>query len=92
MILYRIGQEALTNVRKHASAKTATVTLADASGGYFLRVADDGIGFDPPEAAESGRDTSALRRFASVPSWPAAGYASRAAQGGGTTVEVWIPW
>ncbi|WP_242910256.1 sensor histidine kinase [Actinomadura terrae] len=41
---YRIVQEALTNVVKHAAASTVTVRLAREEGGLVVRVADDGRG------------------------------------------------
>jgi signal transduction histidine kinase len=44
--LYRIVQEALNNVAKHARARTATVILDRSAGGVSLIVEDDGIGFD----------------------------------------------
>ena len=46
--LFRLVQEALTNVRKHAGARAATVTLlADGSGHLTVVIADDGQGFTP---------------------------------------------
>lgn len=46
--VFRLIQEALTNVRKHAAARAATVTLmADASGRLKVVIADDGQGFVP---------------------------------------------
>lgn len=45
--LYRIAQEALHNVVKHASAASVRILLARAGGEVRLSVADDGIGFDP---------------------------------------------
>ena len=45
--LYRLGQEALANVVKHARASTATVHIAVADGTVTVEVADDGRGFDP---------------------------------------------
>jgi signal transduction histidine kinase len=45
--LYRIGQEALHNVVKHAKAQHASVSLRSDDGGLRLEVADDGAGFDP---------------------------------------------
>jgi signal transduction histidine kinase len=42
--LYRIVQEALTNVARHAAAKVATVTLNANAGRLLLRVRDDGRG------------------------------------------------
>jgi signal transduction histidine kinase len=44
--LYRIGQEALNNVAKHAQARNATVLLDRSAGRVSLIVEDDGIGFD----------------------------------------------
>jgi signal transduction histidine kinase len=41
---YRIIQEALTNVRKHAHARSACVQLGFVGDGLRLRVADDGVG------------------------------------------------
>jgi signal transduction histidine kinase len=46
--LFRLVQEALTNVRKHAAAREATVTLmSDRSGQLKVVIADDGQGFIP---------------------------------------------
>jgi len=44
---YRIVQEALNNVAKHAGASRAAVSLAYADGWLVLKVTDDGKGFDP---------------------------------------------
>jgi signal transduction histidine kinase len=48
--LLRIVQEALTNVRKHASARVAQVTLGVTNGHIELAVSDDGVGFDVERA------------------------------------------
>jgi len=45
--LYRIVQEALTNVAKHAGTRQVTVRLDLAGDGPFLEVEDHGVGFDP---------------------------------------------
>jgi signal transduction histidine kinase len=45
--LYRIAQEALTNVAKHAGTEQATVRLSLPPGASFLEVEDRGHGFDP---------------------------------------------
>jgi signal transduction histidine kinase len=45
--LLRIAQEGLTNVRKHANARHAWVTLRSSLEQVELTVADDGRGFDP---------------------------------------------
>lgn len=55
--LFRITQEALNNVIKHASASQVVISLAHEDGMLSLTIADDGVGFDPaqvPEATEHG--------------------------------------
>ena len=51
-VLFRIAQEALTNVTKHAQAAKVEVTIEECSGIVSLIIADDGIGFDPAHDAE----------------------------------------
>jgi len=54
--LFRIAQEALNNVAKHAQAVQVTVEVAVEDGIVRLVVADDGVGFDPRRAgAPDGR-------------------------------------
>ncbi len=53
--LFRIAQEALNNVAKHAGAKQVSVELACEAEEIVLRVADDGAGFDPAAAARGKR-------------------------------------
>jgi two-component system sensor histidine kinase UhpB len=45
--LFRIAQEGLTNVAKHAQASQVTVTLERVPEGVRLAIVDDGVGFDP---------------------------------------------
>jgi signal transduction histidine kinase len=52
--LLRIALEALNNVIKHANAQHVTVDLRFEDKGVCLQIADDGVGFDPVTAKESG--------------------------------------
>ena len=52
--LYRIAQEALNNMLKHAEAGAVTVTLRSDSETVTLEVVDDGQGFDLEVAREGG--------------------------------------
>jgi signal transduction histidine kinase len=52
--LYRITQEALNNVLKHANAHTVRVKLTQDEQNVCLEVADDGEGFDVQQACEAG--------------------------------------
>jgi signal transduction histidine kinase len=45
--LYRVAQEALNNVARHAAAGRVNVTLFDSTDDVTLEIADDGAGFDP---------------------------------------------
>jgi two-component system NarL family sensor kinase len=51
-VLFRITQEALTNIQKHADSANVSLCLAFEGSGLSLRIHDDGRGFD----AESVRD------------------------------------
>jgi PAS domain S-box-containing protein len=53
-IVYRIIQEALTNVRKHSNARKVTIKLQDKDGGVYARVHDDGVGFPVAHATAAG--------------------------------------
>jgi signal transduction histidine kinase len=48
--LYRIAQEALTNVVKHAGTHEASIRLNLGGDAAFLEIRDHGLGFDPPSA------------------------------------------
>jgi signal transduction histidine kinase len=51
-VLFRINQEALTNIAKHAAATHVTVTLAFQRAQVQLTIEDDGQGFNPEQALQ----------------------------------------
>ena len=53
--LYRVAQEALNNVSKHAGARRVGVILERRDRHFALIIEDDGRGFDPAEGAEGER-------------------------------------
>jgi two-component system, NarL family, sensor histidine kinase UhpB len=53
--LYRIAQEALTNVARHSRARNVDVILERRPEDVLLIVEDDGVGFDPGEAGTSAQ-------------------------------------
>jgi signal transduction histidine kinase len=92
VIAYRIAQEALANVRRHAAARTVHVALDQADRGMLLSVADDGVGFDSDAVDATPRPghigmTSMRERAAMAGGWTRV----RSAPGQGATVEVWLP-
>jgi len=85
--LFRIFQEALTNVAKHASARAVVVKLELRNGHIRLSIADDGRGF---EAQARGRGESARWGLAIMQERAAAVGGElhiRSAPGAGTLIE-----
>jgi signal transduction histidine kinase len=61
--LYRVGQEAITNIARHARAETVLIACTVSSGRIALEVEDDGAGFEPSQVArpsESGQGLGLL--------------------------------
>jgi PAS domain S-box-containing protein len=90
--LYRIAQEALTNVTKHARASRATIGLGAAKGRIKLTISDNGRGFKTPRGqigkAESGWGLSIMRERAEA---IGGSFDLDSAPGKGTRIIVEIP-
>jgi two-component system, NarL family, sensor histidine kinase UhpB len=54
LVIYRVAQEGLTNVARHAQATEVLLSLQRGKEGVVLRVIDDGRGFDPGHAEGGG--------------------------------------
>lgn len=93
--LYRIAQEALSNVVKHASAGRARLRLATDAQATVLSVADDGIGFTTSveHTGEHAIQMGGLGLLTMRERATAIGGTIRidAAPGAGTTIEVIVP-
>jgi PAS domain S-box-containing protein len=61
LCLFRVLQEALHNAVRHSGARQFKVSLALASGGIELRVADSGVGFDPEAVTGHGLGLTSMR-------------------------------
>jgi signal transduction histidine kinase len=89
LCLFRVAQEALSNIARHAHASAVTVLLSSRSKGLQLAVSDNGNGFDagrPRERASLGlasmrERVRLLRGELDIESTP----------GRGTTVIAWVP-
>jgi len=90
LCIYRIAQEALGNVAKHAKAKQVQVRLTRSDSRVCLVVSDDGVGFNPDGSGKSGglglinmrervRQLNGTFEFESAP-------------GRGTTVKAEVPF
>ncbi|HYH41618.1 MAG TPA: sensor histidine kinase, partial [Burkholderiales bacterium] len=62
--LFRVAQEALTNIAKHAQAQNVHVELASSEGTLSLSVHDDGVGFDTTAVAGGGQGLRNMRERA----------------------------
>ena len=92
--LFRIAQEALHNVSKHAAARAVDVRVSSTADGTLLRVRDDGSGFDQrqhvPEV-ERGSGGHGLRTMRERAESLGGRFEVVSVPGKGTTVEIAIP-
>ncbi|WP_410659093.1 PAS domain-containing sensor histidine kinase [Amycolatopsis sp. lyj-112] len=91
---FRITQEALVNVRKHANAGSVAVSLTQRDGGVLVKVADDGNGMKPGAAGSydmvSGEHigmASMRERAEGAQGW----FRISSKPGEGTSVDFWLP-
>jgi signal transduction histidine kinase len=89
--LFRIAQEALTNIIKHSSAHRAWIRLEFCSEAVRLEVKDDGCGFDPAPAAPGSRPAWGLLGIQERVTLLGGQYQLETSPGHGTRVEVVIP-
>jgi PAS domain S-box-containing protein len=90
---FRVAQEALTNVVRHAQAKAVTVELRKEDGQLHLRVRDDGVGFDvAPVRDQAVRGASlGLLSMEERASLAGGGLEFKSNPGQGTEVHAWFP-
>jgi PAS domain S-box-containing protein len=87
-VVYRIAQEGLHNVVKHAGARQVRVEIERQPSGLRLRIVDDGRGFDPTRIPEGHLGLAGMRaRAAKV----GGELSIRSRPGSGSTVEVFVP-
>jgi signal transduction histidine kinase len=84
--VYRLVQEALTNVAKHARADVVRVAVGESEGELLVEVQDDGAGFDP-DAASQGFGLAGMRERVSL----AGGTLSISSGEHGTLVRARLP-
>ncbi len=89
--LLRIIQEALSNVRKHAGAHSATVSLELAGDELRLEVADNGRGFDPANPARTGWPRFGLQTMRERAHAVGGRFELSSTPGAGTRIVVSVP-
>ncbi|GAA1309402.1 sensor histidine kinase [Saccharothrix xinjiangensis] len=88
--VFRICQEAVTNVHKHARATTVEITLSSVDNGTLVEIADDGVGIGelPGRNTSEHFGTVEMRERAET----AGGWWSLTDRpGGGALVQFWVP-
>ena len=88
--LFRVTQEALTNVMRHAGATRADMTLAYSAHDLRLTISDDGRGFDLAEVQQDPRRGIGLRNMRERMS-ALSGNLSFHSTAQGTTLQAWLP-
>jgi PAS domain S-box-containing protein len=90
---FRVAQEALTNVVRHAQAKNVSVELRKLAGKLHLRVRDDGIGFDAAAVREQSGICARLGLLSMEERAALAGggLEIKSAPKKGTEVHAWFP-
>jgi signal transduction histidine kinase len=88
MAMFRIAQEALRNIIRHAGASRASMSLSSDAGFYLLEISDDGGGFDPSKINPKSFGLLGIKERVLMFSGT---FQLDAAPGKGTTIRVRIP-
>lgn len=86
--LYRIVQEAVTNVVKHARARKVTISLGRSNGTVVAAVEDDGRGFSPADVAPERLGLVGMRERVTL---LGGRLTVRSSPGGGTSLRAEVP-
>ncbi len=90
---FRVAQEALTNIVRHANARNLSVTLSRTNTHLHLRVRDDGAGFDVAEHRNGAvlGDSLGLLSMEERASLASGGLEVTSSVGHGAEVHAWFP-
>jgi two-component system sensor histidine kinase DegS len=91
IVILRVIQEALQNVRKHAAATSVRVRVAREGNAWTVEVRDDGRGFDPDAAPVAGRRNFGLQFMRERADLIGARFEVRSRPDLGTVVRMAIP-
>jgi two-component system NarL family sensor kinase len=89
VVMYRVAQEAITNICRHSRARRVKIALYEERPHVVLVVGDDGCGFDP--AAKRSRMSFGLTGMAERVSLAGGRLSVHSASGRGTVITVLIP-
>ena len=93
--LFRVAQEALANVARHASASRVNLTISYLDDVVLLDVRDDGVGFDPASTSDHGQPDGGhrfgLHAMAQRLRQAGGGLVIESAAGAGTAINARVP-
>jgi signal transduction histidine kinase/YHS domain-containing protein len=90
--LFRIVQEAWSNIQRHADAQHVTITLRYNHDALYVEIADDGRGFVPPRADTAERGKFGLRGMQERAALVGGSLIIDSAPGQGTRLHIRIPY
>ncbi|MBE2242647.1 MAG: CHASE3 domain-containing protein [Burkholderiaceae bacterium] len=88
LTVYRLVQEALTNIAKYAKARSVHIVLRAHDGRAVIEVGDDGVGFDPARAKLAGNGLLGMRYRVEA---ECGSLRVHSAPGKGTSLEATLP-
>jgi two-component system, NarL family, sensor kinase len=88
--LWRIGQEAMNNVSKHAKVKEVTIRIYETKQGIGMQVSDEGDGFNDQQS--NGKQTLGLTSMKERTVLLQGNFSIKSEPGSGTTVEIFLPY
>lgn len=90
-MVFRIVQEAMTNILRHAAARKVTVTLNKKTAGLGLKVEDDGRGISEEDEVSNPTSLGLIGIQERVRFWDGR-VQFQGRPGRGTTMTIWIYW
>ncbi|HEX8100206.1 MAG TPA: PAS domain-containing protein [Actinomycetota bacterium] len=90
-VAYRIVQEAITNVRKHARATRVDIRIAEHKGGMQVCIQDDGRGFSSEDVAQAGPTHVGLVTMRERAELAGGWFEVDSTPGTGTSLSFWLP-
>lgn len=88
LVVYRLVQEAITNITKHAQAKQVWITLSAEDGQAHVSVRDDGVGFDASQLPRSAFGLMGMRYRVAA---EGGSFKLDSSPGGGACIEAFLP-
>src|SRR5918911_202285 len=92
LALFRIVQEAWSNIRRHASARRADFTFAYQHDGLHVTITDDGVGFAPPAEVDAPNGHWGLRGMRERAELTGGTFDVTSEPGKGTRLHLHIPY